>query len=59
MDFYAQCRTAYLDSRRSPREPACERLYAAIQAGQDPEAVLTELQGERDLSDPRLLLERC
>ena len=53
-DFYGRVRTEFLASLREV--PASERLYKAIQAGRDPEAVVVELKRERELNDPRLIL---
>ena len=55
--FYGLCRETYLsEQRHSSEELACERLYAAIQVGRDPEEVLAELEREQESHDPRHIL---
>ena len=42
-----------LSKQIQTKEPACEQLYKAIQAGRDPEALLKEIRLERIENDPR------
>ena len=41
---------------RPPVVPACERLYQAILAGEDPDQVKAQIRREVELNDPRKLL---
>lgn len=51
--FYGQCRDQYLAERRARAEPACERLYQAMQRGDDPDVELERMAEERAANDPR------
>ena len=55
-EVYGKCREAFLAQRaqRNLPTPGSERLYEAIQVGQDPEEVLQELRREGAENDPRL-----
>ena len=54
-EVYGACREDFLAKRalRDLPPPGSERIFAAIQAGKDPEDVVRELRLELALSDPR------
>jgi hypothetical protein len=54
--FYAGVRDAYLSSRRVIDNLACERLFEAIVAGQDPADVRRQIAAEQAANDPRHVL---
>ena len=55
-EFYGQVREEYLNSRRAPGEPACERLYQAILAGRDPDQERADIVRELYENDPRIAM---